>query len=251
MQSMHKSQQLNNPLSVFLHIPKTGGTSLYKEIVSELLPSQSLGVYLGMMSSKDSVGKYLNELTHERKQGLKYIYGHSVHYGIHNQLGRNEANYHTFLREPATLYVSLYNHALYKLGDRDENYRAKSIIDNGRILSFPEWFQKHTSAHSLQTRFIWSFWYGKPIDKITPTILEEAKKALHEFSVIGFTEHFNASARLIFKQLGISKKAFGKHNVSPRYYNPVDINEVKRLMISKDAHCDLELYDYAHQLQNS
>jgi|GEM_PF-3063118 hypothetical protein len=248
---MSKLQQSDKPLSVFLHIPKTGGTALTKEITSGMLSSESLGLYSSRLFIKDVLSDHLNKLTDERRHALRYLYGHSVYYGIHSLIGRAEARYHTFLREPATLYVSLYNHALMKLGERDVDYRAEPMIDNGRILSFEEWFQRQTRSHSLQTRFTWSFWYGKQQSKATPTILKEAKKVLHKFSVIGFTEQFDASARLISEELGVSKKVFGKHNVSPRYYNPRDINEVKELMTSQGAQCDLELYDYARQLQSS
>jgi hypothetical protein len=95
-----------NPVYIFLHIPKTAGTSLVRMMKESLAPGEYLDLY-GVNRTTDVLARELAELSPERKQRVRFAAGHQVWHGIHEALGR-PARYITFLRSPVARVLSCY-----------------------------------------------------------------------------------------------------------------------------------------------
>ncbi|MGM1034210.1 MAG: sulfotransferase family 2 domain-containing protein [Bacillota bacterium] len=88
-------------LDIFMHIPKTGGTTL-----NELFKKQ---YKLNEIFDHDSFQKKMmkmDELTEVEKRNIKAIAGHYL-YGIHQEFSR-PFNYFTMLRDPVDRVISSY-----------------------------------------------------------------------------------------------------------------------------------------------
>ncbi len=85
---------------IFLHIPKTAGTSLRHSVEQEYGAENCVNVY---NDSLDYFASIKDEL-----ERASVVYGHLC-YGVHHALGI-EGRYVTLLREPVARVISFYNH---------------------------------------------------------------------------------------------------------------------------------------------
>mgnify|MGYP003573496753 FL=1 len=87
---------------IFLHIPKTAGTSL-RRIVEQQVPADRLLSLYPPFAPSDG------ERVRERlMSGTRYLFGH-LNYGVH-KIVAVDARYITLLREPVSRVVSYYRH---------------------------------------------------------------------------------------------------------------------------------------------
>ena len=96
----HSRGSASEPIYIFLHMPKCAGTTFRVHIENNLAQDEILPLYIDKdknFRDRDYVRQYITSLDQERKKKLKLVYGHEVHYGIHDWLGR-EGRYFTFLR---------------------------------------------------------------------------------------------------------------------------------------------------------
>ncbi|MCB5200654.1 sulfotransferase family protein [Loktanella sp. TSTF-M6] len=95
----------DRPLDVFLHIPKTAGTSFNTLLSRAYGHSDTLHVPFDHL---DDGTRALAALPSERQQALTLLRGHITH-GIHGGIPR-PVRYFTVLRDPASRIVSFLNH---------------------------------------------------------------------------------------------------------------------------------------------
>ena len=88
-------------LLIYLHIPKTGGTTL-RDIIQYQYKSNKILTIPTLSESKDII----NNLSLDREKQLDIIQGH-LQYGIHKKLNRN-IKYFTMLRDPIKRILSTY-----------------------------------------------------------------------------------------------------------------------------------------------
>ena len=75
-----------DPLFLFLHMPKNAGTTFRVHIENNLEQDEVLPLYVDIdkrYRDRNFLREYVTSLPEGRKRKLKLVYGHEVHYGIH------------------------------------------------------------------------------------------------------------------------------------------------------------------------
>lgn len=229
-----------DPLVLYLHIPKAGGTTLGEFIYNQCRTKDDSdegliknGVFFtpdGFFQDNDSEhSKYASIL---QRGDLRVVTGH-FSYGIH-QYVKKPFRYVTVLREPVSRVVSL--------------YRYLKLENSMSIEKFAQ-SNHYQELSNDQTRRIAG---GEPaIRQCTRKDLEAAKQNLqNHFAVVGTTERFDETLSLL--RLG-----FGWNKNVPSYPRNVTANtddnkiSTTALKILQDKNeLDAELYDFANQLMN-
>lgn len=175
---------------VFIHIPKTGGSSL----IAAFRREYGSDLYHIAPNRADPRG-FANFLAIPKKQ-FRAIAGH-VAYGV-DEFIAGEVNYATMLREPADRAVSDYRYIRRRSGH--------PLHQHAMSLEINDFFASRCAAltDNLQTRMIaGGLNIGtQPFDRpVNEDDLQRALDNLQNFSVIGLTEKFDESLVLIAEKL--------------------------------------------------
>ena len=92
---------------IFLHIPKTAGTSVWDVFDSYLKKKEIFSVGAHYESSKHAKER-LRQFSQREKSAIKVLRGH-ISYGWHEEFPNRNPRYFTFLRHPIDRVVSHYN----------------------------------------------------------------------------------------------------------------------------------------------
>jgi hypothetical protein len=210
-------------LDIFMHIPKTGGTTL-----SAIFRKQYKVNEIFDHDSYESKIKKVDQLGVEEKRKIKAVAGH-YNYGIHQHFSK-PSNYFTMLRDPVDRVISLY----YFLQNYHPGY------ERVRDMTLEEFVLKDPEAQNHQTILV----CGKPEN---PDI-EKAKENLKTFTVVGVTELFNETLFFLKKEYDWGDIHYTRKNITK---NRLAKEEVPSELINLISHynaLDLELYDFAKKL---
>ncbi len=169
---------------IFLHIPKTGGTTL-----NGLLQSNYPGVRIRLMHSRLDEENFLS-LPETEKKEYRILSGHFP-YGLHRDLPFRSWRYLTLLRDPADRIASFYFHILRSPSD----YLYKLTQEPG--LSLEAFAQSRFSREldNFQVRML-SDTMDKAFGTVTEADLEKASRILSEqMSAFGVLERFDDTVR--------------------------------------------------------
>jgi hypothetical protein len=174
---------------IFLHIPKTAGTSLRKIIETEYPGEECLWLYYPA-PYQPAVLETIQALL----PAAKMLYGH-VSFGIHQLLGI-EGKYLTFLRNPIDRVISLYNH---HARDPDMLYYT-TIQDGMTLLDMLEGeITPETNNHIV--RILTCNGQLEMLDDTSA--LQQAIENINQyFSFVGLMEQFRESVIRLGQQLG-------------------------------------------------
>jgi len=266
MANMKKEQK--NPIYLFMHVPKCGGSTFVKHIKSNFKKEETLNLYplqevhhkvpgYEHLKRPGDVKNYLQLLEDTKKDNIKVIYGHNVFYGIHEYFSK-PSRYVTFLRHPVARILSDYNMGLYlfdlfKKGlindDQQKTLNRRYFIgSSGKMRPFEEWIDSARTGVNHAVFFLHArgFLDKQIIEDMTREHLEATKKLLEKFYFVGITENFNEDAAFLYGKLGI-RNFCENHNVAPRYYLQKNDKKMIDLIISKNQ-LDAELYEHAKKL---
>jgi hypothetical protein len=219
---------------VFLHIPKTGGVTLRRTLkwkYSRILSEETL----------TKPRQALARVPLSERAIAQVVTGH-LHYGVHEYIPR-ECDYVTVLREPVARVVSSYN---YILGHPKHALHAELVRSSDPLETF---LRIDPSVDNHQTRMVsgrgGAELTARSPEPLGPEALEEAKRNLERFLVVGVTERFDETFILLRRALGWRLPYYVTANVADR---PKPVSESARELIRKRNRLDIELYRFADRL---
>jgi hypothetical protein len=220
-------------IHIFLHIPKSAGTTFRHHIENNFPADEILGLYKSEASkmSRDEVFAQVSGLTPEQRRKLRVIYGHEVHYGIHELLDR-PCRYVTFLRDPIDKTISFYNYRMQQGIRKQQN-------DASKLPSFEEWLRSSPGMHDGMLGDLVKYGFADAHDVSEPALCAIMEK----FFFIGTTENFDEDAMFLYHEMGV-RRFFRDQNKSERFLSPAEVEKVKPLIAAKTP-LDRQLYDHA------
>jgi Sulfotransferase family len=232
-------------LLVFIHIPKTAGTTL-RAILNMNEPgarSRALGnVFKGGGGlSKAPVERLRGGRGPDLKEGVRLVRGHSP-LGIREYLPkRRELQCFTFLREPVDRTLSHY-YAIRAVGGA---YRLPPLPPDPTLDDALAAGYIHDNLH---TRMLSGD--PEPFGEVTDEMLEQAKRNLHdELVFFGLTERFDESLVLAKRRLGLRSILYrSSGRVNPARPRGDEIPAELRRAAERCNRYDIELYRYAKEL---
>ena len=193
---------MDDPFYLFMHIPKTAGTTL-RSIVDEQYGARNVLTYYNQNSRQllDNLDATLQVGRHD----YKTLIGH-FQYGVHSSLTRL-AKYITFLRDPVARAISSY----YENAKR----MSPAVVDqDGELMTLEDCLSKREEFFAnQQLKMI----IGKgAMEPVKPRDLETARDNIyHDFIFTGITEYFDASILLLSRMIGWRPCTYGRLNAKP------------------------------------
>ncbi len=249
----------------FLHIPKTGGTTL--------------GYFLDSYFDADSIcpEKVWNKLLLQKRKNFskfKLIRGH-FGYGIHRLLQKKPI-YLTMLRDPVEQLIS----GLYRsMFNPPRRFKRKGQFEGKTLPSVLDDPEKNLSKYNIQSCHIGldldvvdltSKMDSKEIDKfqivdvlrpqqnaLGDELIEMAKKRLAEFTFIGINEKMEKSLFLLYYTFGwrpisyswkLNPSSKGMSRDSPKRLHPEDLPKDVMDKIVVRRKMDTQLYKFAVEI---
>lgn len=213
-------------LLVFIHVPRTAGTTfvgildrLYgRDAVLELYGSEPEAAWEG--------------LTPEGAARIRVVVGH-VAYGVHERLPM-PCRYLTFLRDPVDRVISHYRYVRTQPG-----HYLHEVAMGMSLAGFVQSCGPY-EPNNDQTRL----WAGAERGPSDPEMLPVAKSNL-EAAVVGLTAEFDASVMLMRRLLSWRLPLYVPRNVTRRRSDAAGPGpEVRELILARNA-LDVELYSFA------
>ena len=223
---------------IFIHIPKTAGTTLTEILERQYPPSKRYS--LGAKVEKAIIE--FKSLDESARADVDALYGHMA-YGLHTYLPR-PALYVTMLREPVERVISFYYfvrgnkyHYLYDLSQ----YKAadiKAFVESGHTIM----------VDNFQVRLLSGVWSEVPFGGVTAEHLAMAKQNLDDFDLVGLTERFDESLLLIKDLLGWQCVWYEARNVTQKRPKKSELSADMLETVRAYNQWDIALYHYAEEV---
>jgi len=175
---------------IFLHIPRTGGTSLRALLLRSIGSRPSI-----KLMNQDHTP--LLAMSGEARAGLGMVEGHML-YGMHEHIP-GACTYITLLREPAARLRSWHRYVLQR-----ERHRLHGVIA-GRGLSLAECIERRVTPEldNDMTRTLASVGRaGVPIGGVTRTMFDAACERLASIEFVGTTERMDEFHAMLCERMG-------------------------------------------------
>ena len=211
-------------LTIFLHIPKTGGTTLNSIFTRQYTVKE--------FHNHDLFDRKVipfSELNEDQKRRINAISGHHF-YGVHEFFNKPYL-YFTMLRHPVDRVLSLY----YYL--KENNYPGYEWM---KEMTLEEFIEATPEAHNNQTTLLCGY--------LTNPNVELAKERLKSFDMVGITELFDESLFLLKKTFKWRDIDYRKVNITKFRLKKEEVPEETIRLIEKYNEMDMQVYLYAKEL---
>ena len=226
---------MSEPTVVFLHIGKTGGTTLRRVLRRQYTESEMMVVRARARPREETLADFA-ELPEAERARPRLILGHTV-FGLHELVPR-PSTYITLLRRPVSLVLSQYGFVRRTPGHRHHQAAQGMGLEEYLASGLAQ------EMNNSQTRALAGA-VDVPYGENPPELLELAKRNVEEhFRVVGLTERFDESLVLFGLAFGWSRLSYVRANVASKRVvpSPAGLAEIERLNA-----LDLELYDWAER----
>jgi hypothetical protein len=243
----------DNKTVLFLHIPKTGGTTLREHVNRNVAPEKLFlsADRLQLQYAKDAYSKHINQYD------VMYFRGH---FSLNNQVFLNDYKDYTecvsILRDPVARFSSSYRYMMSNwdcegmYGETLRNAKLKNLVDVIEYVKeevkseiYPPDMQFHMEVDNGMTRRLSDAGDTVPFGQVTRDMLEQAKRNLEtRFSVIGITEEYNKFLWLLVNKYGWDINPSIRRNVNKKRAKPTRAERNAVLSINQ---FDIELYNHA------
>lgn len=236
---------------VFIHIPKTGGTSLFATFIDKL----------GKRNVSPSFASFkFTEKDAKKLEKYQLISGHinwlDVETFFFDRLKI------TFLRQPLDRCLSWYYYLksrplekVIPLAMINNENNAEEAISLAKQLSIDDFFASD-HPHVIQNicnRQTWQLGYHANAEQRTDKLLklnDRAKHNLKNMDYVGFTENFSKDVERLSRWMGYKKMgSIPYENKTPERKNAAALSSDTRNRILSMNEMDLELYEYAIEMQ--
>jgi hypothetical protein len=225
-------EEMDQRALIFLHIPKTAGTTLNRIIEWQYNP---LSIFTIDPYRIRATAERLKQLPEARRRRLRMVRGH-LYYGIHEFLPQG-ATYITMLREPVARFLSSY----YFLQRRPLHPMHRKV--KSEKIGIEDFIRLTPHRQNLQCSLIAGI---KSNGKFDDRALEIAKDNLvKSFSVVGISERFEESLMLIAKTFDWQIPYYENRKVA-KTRPKVESSEIE--MIKEHNRLDLDLYEFGKSL---
>jgi hypothetical protein len=225
-------EEMDQRALIFLHIPKTAGTTLNRIIEWQYNP---LSIFTIDPYRIRATAERLKRLPEARRRRLRMVRGH-LYYGIHEFLPQG-ATYITMLREPVARFLSSY----YFLQRRPLHPMHRKV--KSEKIGIEDFIRLTPHRQNLQCSLIAGI---KSNGKFDDHALEIAKDNLvKSFSVVGISERFEESLMLIAKTFDWQIPYYENRKVA-KTRPKVESSEIE--MIKEHNRLDLDLYEFGKSL---
>ena len=216
-----------NPIIIFVHVPKTAGTALDGVIKRSYADGEWYSV---RKKEPDFYKAELGELARAQPRRLRFVTGHAP-FGLHEVMGDAPTQYITLLREPIERLKSFFNYA-----KRHPDHHLHAEIKSGAL----DLVGLARLIANQQVRYLCGKWSGVPDEQD----LEIAKKNLVErFVVAGLTERFDETLAMFQGKLGWPFRPYTRENTAPR--RPMNDLDAAEMSILRRYHeLDYALYEF-------
>ncbi|PJF40168.1 MAG: hypothetical protein CUN54_06320 [Phototrophicales bacterium] len=227
------TSQTQQPTLIFLHIPKTGGTT-FTTIIQRQYKRSEVYAY----GPETALREAFDALPYDNRANYRLIHGH-FGYGFHEKLPQ-EVVYITLLREPLARAHSHYHHVC-RTPDHPFHQQAQAM-------SFAEFIESGILRRfdNGMTRMLAGVDEDLPFGAVSSELLTQAKTNLRDhIACFGLLECFDESIVLLRRRFGWCIVQYARANVN-RERPPIPLDE--RRIIEQHNQYDLELYAYAQAL---
>lgn len=231
-------QKTDDTALIFLHLPKTAGSTL-NSIINRQYDSKTIYNLYGDLSQQITSTANFKKLSEEDQQKIKLIKGH-IFYGFHDLISR-PSTYVTLLREPIDRVISLY----YYIRRHPAHYHHDLVISKN--MSLNDYISSGVSKelNNGQTRQIAGVDANQvEFGKCSIAMLETAKQNISKhFLFVGTTSRFDESLIFLKNHFGWKLPLYQKQNVTKNRPIKSEVSKDTLDLIENFNKLDIELYN--------
>lgn len=230
-------------LLIYLHIPKTAGSTLNAILESHYTAGESYATSQTWLHPDGSYDGF-HALSAAEKRRLRLLTGH-MGFGFHRYLPQ-KAHYITVLRDPVERVLSHYSFERHL--PVAPVYEA---LNSGEmdLKGYVRFYAEVAEMDNLQTRIVSGNWQKRGEGPCTPAMLATAQENLRRhFLAVGLTERFDEFYLLLKRRLGWSHTFYLTHNPTRQRLRQESLSADELEVIRAHNRYDHELYSYAQEL---
>jgi len=223
-------------IDLFLHIPKTAGTTIHEIALRHYPPGKALVIGGTCEHTEENFG----EISQRRRDGYRYVGGH-FSYGFHRHFTK-PCRYVTMLRDPLDAALSLY---LYI-----KHCEAHPFFNclKDEHLSFIQWIRHPYYGHLDNHQLRWLTGEMKAAT-INRDLLEHGKHLLlNEFAIVGLVDRFDESMLFFQDALGWQDLFYVPRNVCHTQADGDLLTDEARSAVAAAHGLSYELLEFAREL---